>query len=63
MDLLNLPSYLTASILSSLLEVHIVAKLDTAMCSHLHCQPFLAVLSSPEVVLDRTGSETRTAYG
>jgi hypothetical protein len=36
--------------------------LDAAFCSHLQRPTFLRVLSSPELVRDRTGSETRNAY-
>jgi hypothetical protein len=56
MRLLDLPSNLTVSILSTWIEVHDLAKLDSAFCNYISRPVLLTTLQSPELVLRETGS-------
>jgi hypothetical protein len=55
MELLNLPSCLAISVLSSWVEVQDVARLDTTYCNHTLRPRLLTVLRSTELVLSKTG--------
>jgi hypothetical protein len=59
MELLNLPSCLTASLLSSWIEVDDMAKLDTAYSNRTLRPLFLATLRLSEFVLKETGRSNR----
>jgi hypothetical protein len=56
MRLVDLPSNLTVSILSTWIEVHNLAKLDSAFFNHMLRPVLLTTLQSPELVLIETGS-------